>query len=155
MRLSKTAREEANAVRRDRALRERHRELVVLARIAHVDHALQSAHVGINLFAREPGFGLLLQRSKDILNFVDGIRSERDKSRCGEIGPQVGQKKAHGAKNAGSARDEDATDLKLPRKACRMQGAGATKCDESIVARIVTTLDRDDPDRARHVGGNH
>ena len=74
---------------------------------------------------------------------------------CGAALVSGGQKKAHGAKNAGSARDEDATDLKLPRKACRMQGAGATKCDESIVARIVTTLDRDHPDRARHVGGDH
>ena len=138
----------------ERGFGHRHGELVVLPRVAHVDGAVEAPVRGGNALALEPVLGPALQGREGAFDRGRAPGFEGHQPGRGKIGAQVGQEEAHGAQNARIARHEHAPDLELAREPRRVKRAGAAERHHGVVARIVAALDRNDPDRTGHVGGD-
>src|SRR6516165_10667765 len=53
------------------------------------------------------------------------------------------------------ARHQYTADIELDGEPCGVQWSRTTKRDQSIVTRVMAALHANDPDRARHIGGDH
>ena len=96
-----------------------HRQLVVLALVAHVDGAREAPAAGAMLPRRTTRSARSASAAK--ASATSAARPRRGhQPRRREVGAQVGQQQAHGAQDAGIARHQHAADLELAasRAAC-------------------------------------
>ena len=104
MRGSEAFRQRLEHRRSDLAVRQRHRQFIVLSGIAHVDRKRGPARIRRNPSLLEPCIRLCVQGVERIGDHRQRGDRQCVQSRHGEIGAQVGQQQAHRAQDAGIAR---------------------------------------------------
>ena len=85
------------------------------------------------------------------VHLVDVGRRRRGPEGPGELVLDVRDQQAEGRQHARGARDQHGPDADLLGEAASVDRAGPAERDQREVPRVLAALDRDDPERLRHV----
>ena len=106
-----------------------------------MDHGFLSDHA--------PAFGDMIVEDGAEVGALE--RPQRLVDGPDEIMAQIGHQAAECVGQAGPRRNENVRDAQLPREGGCVQWARTSECEQREVARIVTSRQGDEPDRAGHL----
>ena len=132
------------------AVRQRHLELVVLAGIAQVGRPANRDLLGVDV-PPQLGHRLVVKLPLGAREIADAHAGGVSVRRAHPVDPRLRDRRAEGRAQPGVGRHQHGRHVEALRDGAGVERPGAPERDQDEVARVEAALDRDQPDRVRHV----